>query len=72
MDWAGGKGLPYSVIASDGRNGDWLGDLDHLVEGADGDGDLTFLTYGRSCLELWTDDVFVGKRPAELSITHIL
>jgi len=60
MDRCGGKSLPYPVIGSDGGNRDWLGDADHLVEGADGDGDLTFLTGGRSCFELRTDDVFVA------------
>jgi hypothetical protein len=60
MDRVGGKSLPYPVIVSHGWNGDWLGDLDHSVEGVDGDGDLIFLTGCRPCPELWTDDVFVA------------
>jgi len=48
------------VIASDGGDGNWLGDPDHSVEGANGDGDLTFLTGGRSCPEFRADDVFVA------------
>ncbi len=52
--------MPYPVIVSHGGNGDWLGDPDHSVEGADGDGDLTFLTGSQSSLELRTDDVFVA------------
>jgi hypothetical protein len=34
--------------------------LDHSVEGADGDGNLTFLACSGSCPELRTDDVFVA------------
>lgn len=51
--------LPYPVSASDGGNGKWLGDPDHLVKGADGDGGITFLTGDRSRPELRSDDVFV-------------
>lgn len=63
MDQAGGRNSPYSVIASGGGSRDWLGGPDHLVEGANGDGNLAVLIGGGSCPRLRTDNIFIATNP---------
>src|ERR1700712_3314882 len=50
------------MITSGGRNGDYLGNLDHPVEGADGDGDVAFLAGRGSCPELRIEAVFIAAK----------